>query len=37
MSIPTVIFFKDGEKVDQVVGALSKGQFEEYVKKHIAS
>jgi len=28
-SIPTILFFKDGELVDQMVGAASKGVFEE--------
>ncbi len=28
-SIPTIIFFKDGEVVDQMVGAASKQAFEE--------
>lgn len=27
MGIPTLIFFKDGKAVDQVVGAVSKGQL----------
>ena len=35
MSIPTLIFFKDGQKVDQAVGALPKGGIEEYMKKYI--
>ncbi|MBL6969772.1 MAG: thioredoxin [Campylobacterales bacterium] len=28
-SIPTIVFLKDGEKVDEMVGAASKQQFEE--------
>ena len=28
-SIPTILFFKDGEQVDQMVGAASKQAFEE--------
>lgn len=28
MGIPTIIFFKDGQKVDQVVGAVPKGQLQ---------
>lgn len=31
MSIPTVIFFKNGEKIDQFVGSLPKSE----IKKHI--
>jgi len=27
MGIPTLIFFKNGEKIDQVVGAVPKGQL----------
>ena len=27
MSIPTILFFKDGQKVDQVVGAVPKPQL----------
>ncbi|MEA2111320.1 MAG: thioredoxin [Campylobacterota bacterium] len=30
-SIPTVMFFKDGELVDQMVGAASKQAFEEKI------
>ena len=33
-SIPTVLFFKDGKIVDQVVGAAPKSKFEELLKKH---
>lgn len=28
-NIPTVLFFKNGEVVDKVVGAVSKAKFEE--------
>ena len=31
--IPTLILFKDGEVVDQMVGAVPKGQLEELLKK----
>lgn len=31
--IPTLILFKDGEIVDQVVGAVPKGQLETLIKK----
>ena len=33
--IPTLILFKDGEVLDQVVGAVPKGQLEELLKKAI--
>lgn len=33
--IPTVILFKGGQMVDQVVGAVPKSQIEELVKKAI--
>ena len=31
--IPTLIMFKDGQIVDQVVGAVPKGNLEELIKK----
>ena len=34
-SIPTVLFFKDGKIVDQVVGAAPKAKFDEVFKKHL--
>jgi thioredoxin 1 len=34
-SIPTVLFFKDGQKVDQLVGAYQKPVFEERIQKHL--
>ncbi len=33
MSIPTLIFFKDGKKVDEVVGFHSKEQIENILKE----
>ena len=33
-SIPSILFFKDGEHVDTVVGAVPKGQLEEKIKEH---
>ncbi len=36
MGIPTLLFFKGGKLVDQVVGAMPRGPFEERVKKHLA-
>ncbi len=36
MGIPTLLFFKEGKLVDQVVGAMPRGPFEERVKKHLA-
>jgi thioredoxin 1 len=36
-SIPTVLFFKGGKVVDQVVGAAPKARFDEVFKRHLAS
>ena len=36
MGIPTLLFFKGGKLVDQVIGAMPRGPFEERVKKHLA-
>jgi thioredoxin 1 len=35
MSIPTMVLFKDGKAVDQVIGARPKGDLEKLIKKHI--
>ncbi len=35
-SIPTLLFFKDGKLVDQVVGAVPKSALAEKFKKHAA-
>ncbi|HSH76375.1 MAG TPA: thioredoxin [Longimicrobiales bacterium] len=35
MSIPSILFFKDGHLVDQVVGAVPKPQLEEKIKQHL--
>ncbi len=34
-SIPSILFFKDGEHVDTVVGAVPKGQLEEKIEDHL--
>ena len=34
-SIPSILFFKDGELVDRVVGAVPRPQLEERIQKHI--
>ena len=36
MGIPTLLFFKAGKLVDQVVGAMPRVPLEERVKKHLA-
>jgi len=36
MGIPTLLFFKNGKLVDQVVGAMPRGPFEERVKKYLS-
>jgi thioredoxin 1 len=35
MSIPTLLFFKDGELVDRITGALPKPVLEEKLKEHL--
>ena len=35
-SIPTILFFKDGKLVDQIVGALPKATIEGKFKQHAA-
>jgi|SRR5580698_2383203 thioredoxin 1 len=35
-SIPTVLFFKDGKLVDQVIGAVPKAQLDGKFKQHAA-
>ncbi len=34
-SIPSILFFKNGELVDRVIGAVPKPQLEEKVKEHL--
>jgi thioredoxin 1 len=34
-SIPSILFFKDGEHVDTVIGAVPKAQLEQKIQKHI--
>lgn len=34
--IPTLLLFKGGQVVDQIVGAVPKSKLEEIIKKHIA-
>ena len=36
MGIPTLLFFRGGKLVDQVIGAMPKGPFEQRVLKHLA-
>jgi len=35
MGIPTLLFFKDGKLVDQVIGAMPRAQLEQRVLKHL--
>ena len=35
MGIPTLLFFKDGKLIDQVIGAMPRAQFEQRVVKHL--
>lgn len=35
MSIPSILFFKNGALVDQVIGAVPKAHLEEKVLKHL--
>ena len=35
MSIPTIIIFKDGEEVDQIVGVVSKSVLANKIKNYI--
>jgi thioredoxin 1 len=35
-SIPSILFFKDGQHVDTVVGAYAKPVFEEKIEKHLS-
>lgn len=34
-SIPTLIIFKGGKPVDQLVGAVPKAKLEEFIKRHM--
>ena len=34
MSIPTLILFKNGEPIDQRIGALTKSQLKEFLEQH---
>ena len=36
MSIPTLILFKDGQPIDQRIGALTKNQLQEFINEHIS-
>ncbi len=35
MSIPTIIFFKDGKAVEQIVGALSKAELKSKIEQQL--
>lgn len=34
-SIPTILFFKDGEIVDQIIGTTTKGALEEKINQYL--
>ena len=36
-SIPTILFFKDGELVDRVIGAVPRPHLEQKVKEHLGA
>ncbi len=36
-SIPTLIFFKDGEMVDKVVGLVTKDRLKQVIDKHVGA
>jgi thioredoxin 1 len=36
-SIPTILFFKDGQVVDQVIGAVPRPALEAKIKQHLAA
>lgn len=35
MSIPTMLIYKDGQKVDQLIGALPKSEIESTLQKYV--
>ena len=35
MSIPTLVFFKNGKIIDQIVGALSRAELKRKIEEHI--
>ncbi len=35
MNIPTILFFKNGEQVDKIVGAVPKSKLEQIIQKHV--
>jgi thioredoxin 1 len=35
MSIPTILFFRDGKVSDQIVGAMSKSELKKKIEEHI--
>ncbi len=35
MSIPTILFFKDGEKVDQITGVIPREHLDKMIEKHM--
>ena len=35
MSIPTLIMFKDGEEIDQIIGMTGKEQLKQKINQHL--
>ena len=35
MSIPTLIFYKDGKEIDRVIGAVSKDSLKQKLEQHL--
>ena len=36
-SIPTILFFKDGQLIDKVIGAVPRPQLEQRIQKYLAA
>jgi thioredoxin 1 len=36
-SVPTLILFKEGQKVDQIIGAVPKATLVDFIEKHLGA